>query len=83
MNVRISQHKGVSRRPGKHLKGALSTSTRDHMLDFKHLVACDDFKVLRRESNQWLLEIKDSLFIKSFIKPSLNKTIYSQESFLF
>ena len=53
------------------------------MLDFKHLVACDDFKVLRRESNQWFLEIKDSLFIKSFIKPSLNKTIYSQESFLF
>ena len=33
MNVRVSEHQGVSPLTGKHLKGTLSTSMRDHMLD--------------------------------------------------
>ena len=82
MKVRVSEHQGVSPRTGKHLKGTLSTSVRDHMLDCNHMVAWDDFKVLGRETNHWLLEIKESLFIKRD-KPSLNKNIYSQELFLF
>ena len=82
MKVRVSEHQGVSPRTGKHLKGTLSTSVRDHMLDCNHMVAWDDFKVLGRESNHWLLEIKESLFIKRD-RPSLNKNIYSQELFLF
>ena len=82
MKVRVSEHQGVSPRTGKHLKGTLSTSVRDHMLDCNHIVAWDDFKVLGRESNHWLLEIKESLFIKRD-RPSLNKNIYSQELFLF
>ena len=82
MKVRVSEHQGVSPRTGKHLKGTLSTSVRDHMLDCNHVVAWDDFKVLGRESNHWLLEIKESLFIKRD-RPSLNKNIYSQELFLF
>ena len=79
MKVRVSEHQGVSPRTGKYLKGTLSTSVKDHMLDCNHMAAWDDFKVLGRESNNWLLEIKESLFIK----PSLNKNIYSQELFLF
>ena len=51
MKVRVSEHQGVSPRTGKHLKGTLSTSVRDHMLDCNHIVAWDDFKVLGRESN--------------------------------
>ena len=82
MKVRVSEHHGVPPRTGKHLKGTLSTSVRNHMLDCNHMVAWDDFKVLGRESNHWLLEIKESLFIKRD-KPSLNKNIYSQELFLF
>ena len=82
MKVRVSEHQGISPRTGKHLKGTLSTSVRDHMLDCNHMVAWDDFKVLGRESNHWLLEIKESLFIKRD-RPSLNKNIYSQELFLF
>ena len=81
MEVRVSKYQGVSPRTGKHLKGTLSTSVRDHMLDCNHVVAWDDFKVLGRESNHWLLEIKESLFIKRD-RPSLNKNIYSQESSL-
>ena len=82
MKVRVLEHQGVSPQAGKHLKGTLSTSMRDHMLDCNHVVAWDDFKVLGRESNHWLLEIKESLFIKRD-RPSLNKNIYSQELFLF
>ena len=64
IKVRISEHQEVSLWTGKHLKGTLSTSVRDHMLDCNHLVAWDDFKLLGRKSNHWLLEIKKSLFIK-------------------
>ena len=51
MKVRVSEHQGVSPRTGKHLKGTLSTSVRDHMLDWNHIVSWDDFKVLGRESS--------------------------------
>ena len=82
MKVRVSEHQKVSPRTGKHLKGTLPTSVRDQMLDCNHMVTWDDFKVLGRESNHWLLEIKETLFIKRD-KPSFNKNIYSQELFLF
>ena len=80
--VRVSEHQGESPRTRKLLKGTLSTSVRDHMLDCNHVVAWGDFKLLGRESNHWLLEIKESFFIKRG-RPSLNKNIYSQELFLF
>ena len=76
MKVRVSEHQGVSHQTSKHLKGTLSTSVRDYMLDCNHVVSWDDFKVLGRESNHWLLEIKESLFIKRD-RPSLNENIYS------
>ena len=82
MKVRVSEHQGVSPQTGKHLKGTLSTSVRDHMLDCNHVVAWDDFKVLGRESNQWFLEINKSLFIKRD-RLSLNKNSYSQKLCLF
>ena len=52
------------------------------------MLACDDkimhedFKLLGNESNRYLLELKESLFIKRD-KPSLNKTLYWQELLLF
>ena len=52
------------------------------MIDCNHVVAWDNFKILGKESNHWLLEIKESLFIKRD-KASLNKNIYSQEFSLF
>ena len=82
MKVRVSEHQGVSPRTGKHLKGTLSIFMRDHMHDYNHMVAWDEFKVLERDSNHWLLGIKESLFINRD-RPSLNKNIHSQELFLF
>ena len=82
LKVRVLEHRDVSSRTGKIVKGTLSTSVRDHILECDHIFTWDDFKVLGRESNHWHLEIKESLFIKRD-KPSLSKNIHSQELFLF
>ena len=73
---------GVSPRTDKPVKGILSTSVRDHMLVFDHKVVYEDFKLLGNESSRYLLELKESLFIKRD-KPTLNKNLYSQELLLF
>ena len=72
MKVRVSKHQGVSPRAGKRVKGTLSTSVRDRMLDCDHRVAWEDFSIIGRESNHYLLETKESLFIKRD-NPSLNR----------
>ena len=43
MKVRVSEHQGVSPRTGKRVKGTLSTSVRDHMLNYDHTVAWENF----------------------------------------
>ena len=60
MNVRDLEHQGVSPRTDKYL----ATSMGDPMLDYNHIVSWDDFKVLGRESNHWLLVIKESYLLK-------------------
>ena len=82
MKVRVSEHQGVSPRTGKRIKGTLSTSVRDHMLDCDHRVSWEDFSIIGRGSNHYLLETKESLFIKRD-NPSLNRNKCSQELFLF
>ena len=82
MKVLVSEHQGVSPRTGKRVKSMLSTSVRDHMLDCDHIVFCKDFSIIGRESNHHLMETKESLFIKRD-NPSLNRSKYSQELFLF
>ena len=78
LKIRVSEHQSVSPRTDKIVKGTLSTLTRVHMLKSDHTVTWDDFEVPGRESNHWVLEIKEILFIKRD-KPSLNKNIYSHE----
>ena len=80
--VSVSEHQGVSPRTCKPVKGTLSTSVRDHILVCDHKVLHEDFKFLGNESNKYLLELKENLFIKRD-RPSLNKNLYSQELFLF
>ena len=54
MTFRVSEHQGVSPRTVKRVKGTLSTSVRDHMFDCDHIVACEDFSIIGRESNHYL-----------------------------
>ena len=53
-----------------------------NMLVCDHKVVHEDFKFLGNEFNRYLLELKESFFIKRD-KPSLNKNLYSQELILF
>ena len=62
--VRVSEHQSVSPRPGKPVKGTLSTSIMNHMLACDPKVVYEDFKFFGNESNRYLLELKESLFIK-------------------
>ena len=80
--ARVSEHLGVSPRIGEPVEGTLSTSARDHMFICEHKVVHEDFKFLGKASTRYLLELKESLFIKRN-KPSLNKNLYSQEILLF
>ena len=80
--VRVSEHQGVSPRTGKPVKGTLSTFVRDHMLVCDNKVVLEDFRFLGNESKRYLLELKESLFIKGD-RPSLNKNLYLQELLLF
>ena len=48
MKFRVSEHQGVSPRTGKRVKGILSTSVRDHMLNYDHTVAWEDFGIIGR-----------------------------------
>ena len=51
MKVRVADSRSVSLRTGKPVKGTLSTSVTDHILDCDHLVAREDFSINGRESN--------------------------------
>ena len=79
MKFRVSERQGVS--PRTFERNFINLGGR-YMLDCNYLVAWDDFKVLGREYNIWLLGIREILFIKRD-GPLLNKNIYSQELFLF
>ena len=63
--VRVSEYQGVSLKTGKKVKGTLSTSVRDHMLVCDHRVVHKDFKFPGNQSNRYLLELKEILFIYS------------------
>ena len=80
--VRVSEHQGVSPRTSKPVKGTLSTSARDRMLVCDHEVVHEEFKILCDESNRYLLESKEKLFIKRD-RQSLNKNLYRQQLLLF
>ena len=52
MKVRVSEHQGVSPRTGKHLKGTLSTSVRNHMLDCNHVVAWEAYSKVKEKQRK-------------------------------
>ena len=78
----VSEHQGVSPRTGKPVKVTLllvTLSARDHMLVCDHKVLYEDFKFLGNESNRYLFELKERLFIKRD-QPSLVRT-YTRRSY--
>ena len=80
--VRVLEHFDVSLRTGNPVEGTFSISVRDYNLIGDHKVVHENLKCLGNKSNKYLLELKESLFIKRD-KPSLNKKLHSQELLLF
>ena len=68
---RVSEHAGLSPLTGKFVKGQCSTTVRDHMLTCDTVVCDDNFEILGRDSVDYYLKIKESIFIK-LEEPSLN-----------
>ena len=78
----VSMHEGVLPRTRKPVKGTLSISERNQMVICDDQVAQEDFKTFQRESNKFIFELNESLFIKMH-KPALNRSIIPEELLLF
>ena len=64
MKVCVLRHQGASPRTGKKVEGTLSTSVRDHMLNCNHKAVWEDFSVIGRGSNGYLLGKKKAFSLK-------------------
>ena len=56
----------MSPRKDKHLKAIVSMIVRDHILNCDFVVVWEDFSIIGRESNHYLLKTKWSFFIKGY-----------------
>ena len=64
MKVCVLRHQGASPGTGKKVEGTLSTSVRDHMLNCNHKAVWEDFSVIGRGSNGYLLGKKKAFSLK-------------------
>ena len=82
LKVRASEHLGISHLTGKRVIQYTHTAIGDHILSCDHAASLDNFKIVARDSSNYILEIKESLLI-SHDKPSLNKTVMSAPLYLY
>ena len=82
LKIRSGEHIGISQLTFKHVKPSAESLIRDHLLFCNHDPSFGDFTILAQGTNNFLLEIKESLLIKRD-KPILNKNISSAPLFLF
>ena len=89
LNVRISEHIGISPLTRKQVKpknsfvsNHLAFCIRSFSFASNHSASYEDFSVLARENKKLLLELKESLLIMRD-KPSLNRNITSAQLHLF
>ena len=72
---KTSSYLGITPFTGKFVETPKKSAIFDHMLLDGHKASFDNFWVLLKESNEFKLQLKDSLLI-SRDKPILNKNIY-------
>ena len=80
--VRFCEHLNVSHLTGKRLTKYTHSAVGDHILQYQHEINLDDFSIIAKEKNNYILEIKESLFILRD-RPPLNKMIKSTPLYLF
>ena len=81
LNVRIGEHIGISPLTRKKVKPK-GSAVSDHFLLFNHSPSFENFSVLTKENEKFLLELKESVLIMRD-KPSLNRNIRSAPLYLF
>ena len=81
LNVRIGELIGISLLTRKQVKPK-NSSLADHLLLCNHSASYNDFSILTRENEKFLLELKENLLIIRD-KPSLNMKITSAPLYLF
>ncbi|XP_057305452.1 uncharacterized protein LOC130642384 [Hydractinia symbiolongicarpus] len=82
LKVRASEHLGVSPLTGKKSTSSNCTAIKDHLKACHTTSSLDDFSILSRGNNRYLLEIKESLFIMRD-SPQLNNNIRSAPLYLY
>ena len=80
-NVRIGEHIGISPLTRKKVKPK-GSAVSDHLLFCNHSPSFENFSVLTKKNEKFLLELKESLLIMRD-KPSLNRNIRSAPLYLF
>ena len=71
LKVRIDSHKGISYRTGVQLTNREFSNIRDHTRKCKYEINYKDFEIIGKASNDHLLTVMESLFIKKLV-PHLN-----------
>ena len=74
--TRFSEHLGISALTGKTVKTEKDSAVRDHHSICRSTADLKSFTVLARDSNNWTLLLKESLFIQKE-RPQLNAKIAS------
>ena len=71
LKVRIDSHRGVSYRTGVQITNPEFSNIREHTKKCKYEINYKDFEILGKASNDHLLTVMESLFIKQIV-PHLN-----------
>ena len=82
LKVRLGEHIGISPLTFKKTKPSKESVIRDHLLNCNNIASFEEFTILTKENNKFVLEIKETLLIKRNIS-ILNKNISSTKLFLF
>ena len=80
--TRFCEHLGISALTGKRVKSEKPSAVSDHLKACKFKADQKSFSVLGRDSNNWQLLLKESLFIR-MEQPVLNAKIASVPMKLF
>ena len=82
LKVRSREHVGISHLTFKKTKPSKESLIRDHLLNCNNIASFEEFTILTKENNKFVLKIKETLLIKRNIS-ILNKNISSTKLFLF
>ena len=82
LKVRYSKQMAISPLTFKKMGPPKESSIRDHLLQCGNNTSFDELSILAHGNNKYLLEIKESIFIKHDL-PFLNKNIRSTALHLF